>query len=152
MEGWFVGVLFLLLFVGPPVLLWYLSWHRIGKYLTMRKWPRAPGIVKESRTVPMTRGSVRIEVRAAFLAAGRNMDVWCESPGRTGYSVKDVHGPAKVRALLENNYAPGSALQVIYNPDSPAEAYFQMPSLLVTFAMGAGGLLWLGVGAASLLM
>ncbi|MFN3744046.1 MAG: DUF3592 domain-containing protein [Hyphomicrobiaceae bacterium] len=145
-QSWLTGLGFFLLFCSPALLLWFLSWKTASHYLAMRTWPRAAGIVQEARTVPMTRGSVRIEVRAAFETAGQAMDVWCGSRGRTGCANKEIAGQRTVRDLMESRFAAGKPVKAIFSPQDPTGAYFQMPALTVTLAMLADRAIWLAVG------
>jgi hypothetical protein len=130
---------------GLGVLLWVLAARAIRLRLAMKRWPVVPGIVRDGR-IRVNRRNQYVDVQVAYRIDGRESVTWCPSPTGAGYARGSSGGGAE-RDLAKT--PTGSTINVHANPMRPSEAYLRLPEPHIITAMAGGGLILVGVAAAS---
>ena len=137
-------------FAIPGALCLAIAWRVFAADFAVRRWPRAPGTMTaariERRMVQDTEsaGYRTVPVDSAFVRYAYTVG------GRTFEGTRLRREPSNADAALDlRRYAPGSTVQVAYDPADPSFAVLEEdPYSTGAMILGGGGAFFLLFGAA----
>ena len=132
-----------LLWAGSALLLW-LFVRGVHLRVSMRRWPKVRGVVRE-HIVRSSRdlhgpGEHRANFVVEYVAAGSSHTVQCDSPTRMGYASREHVMPTLKR------FQVGKRVELYVDPRDHRRAFLYPPETAALLALSVGALFLFVVG------